>query len=138
MTIVPKGPSARYRRTVTLSPAAVASLRKGIAVVVVHGDDPKTLSRKARKEESELVPSLPLAVTAPVLCGVLKAMPVGGAGTGVGATAVTGHATGARPARPVAGPGGVPARMKITAVARGDRPALAVSACGPAGSRTCR
>ncbi|MFF0523013.1 hypothetical protein ACFYTC_30280 [Actinomadura nitritigenes] len=91
----PKGPSVRYERTITLSPAAVASLHKGIAVVVVHGDDPRTLGRKARNEKSELVPSLPLAVTSPALCGVLKAIPAGGAGTGTGSTAVARDATGA-------------------------------------------
>ncbi|MDL4815542.1 hypothetical protein [Actinomadura opuntiae] len=94
LKIAPMGPSLRYKRTITLSPAAVASLRKGIAVVVVHGDDPKTLSRKAQKEKSELVPSLPLAATSPALCGVLKAMPAGGAGTGIGSTAGSGESMG--------------------------------------------
>ncbi|KAB2362783.1 hypothetical protein [Actinomadura montaniterrae] len=92
LKIAPKGPSVRYERTITLSPAAVASLRKGIAVVVVHGDDPRLLGRKARNEKSDVVPSLPLAVTSPVLCGVLQPMPAGGAATGTGSTAGTGHA----------------------------------------------
>jgi hypothetical protein len=84
----------RYARTITLSPAAVASLRKGIAVVVVHGDDPRTLGRKARNEKSDVVPSLPLAVTSPALCGVLQPMPAGGAATGTGSTAGTGSIVG--------------------------------------------
>jgi hypothetical protein len=87
LKIAPMGPSLRYKRTITLSPAAVASLREGVAVVVVHGDDPRTLSRKARQEKSELVPSLPLAATSPALCGVLKAVPMGGAATGTGSAA---------------------------------------------------
>ncbi|MBO2459928.1 hypothetical protein [Actinomadura violacea] len=98
LAIAPKGPSLRYERTITLSPAAVASLHKGIAVVVVHGDDPRLLGRKARTEKSELVPSLPLAVTSPALCGVLKAMPAGGAATGTGSTAATGRAAAIGPA----------------------------------------
>ncbi|GAA2139048.1 hypothetical protein [Actinomadura napierensis] len=123
LTIAPKGPSVHYRRTITLSPAAVASLRKGIAVVVVRGDDPKTLSRKAQKEKSELVPSLPLAVTSPALCGVLKAMPVGGAGAGAGTTAVTDHATGAWLFGTGAGLAGAGALARVLLVRRRDRAA---------------
>jgi hypothetical protein len=117
----PMGPSLRYERTITLSPAAVASLHKGIAVVVVHGDDPETLSRKARKEKSELVPSLPLAVTSPALCGVLKAMPAGGVGTGLGSTAVTGHAMGAWLFGAGAGLAGTGALARVLLVRRRNR-----------------
>jgi hypothetical protein len=54
--------------------------------VVVHGLDPATLSAKAQKEKSDLVPSLPLAATSPALCGVLSSMPSGGVATGTGST----------------------------------------------------
>jgi hypothetical protein len=55
-------------------------------VIVVHGLDPATLSKKAQKEKSDLVPSLPLAATSPALCGVLSSMPSGGVATGTGST----------------------------------------------------
>ncbi len=60
-------------------------------MVVVHGLDPATLSPKAQKEKSPLVPSLPLAATAPALCGALTSMPVGGVATGTGSTAGVEH-----------------------------------------------
>jgi hypothetical protein len=68
------------------------SLTSGTAVVVVHGLDPSTLSKKAQGEKSDLVPSLPLAATSPALCGVLSASqmtstPVGSSPTGGGSTA---------------------------------------------------
>jgi hypothetical protein len=118
----PKGPSTRYERTITLSPAAVASLHKGIAVVVVHGDDPRTLGRKARNAKSELVPSLPLAVTSPALCGVLKAIPAGGAGTGTG-SAATGNTRGVWVLGAGAGVFGVGALARVLVVRRRDRAA---------------
>ena len=37
--------------------------------VVVHGLDPAKVSKKAAKEKSEIVPSLPLAATSPATCG---------------------------------------------------------------------
>jgi hypothetical protein len=55
-------------------------------VVVVHGLDPASLSKKAQKEKSDLVPSLPLAATSPALCGPISSMPAGGVATGVGST----------------------------------------------------
>jgi hypothetical protein len=58
-------------------------------VIVVHGLDPATLSKKAQGEKSDLVPSLPLAATSPALCGALSAMPAGGPQTGSGSTAGT-------------------------------------------------
>ncbi|GAA0264601.1 hypothetical protein GCM10009527_070800 [Actinomadura nitritigenes] len=120
----PKGPSVRYQRTITLSPAAVASLHKGIAVVVVHGDDPRTLGRKARNEKSELVPSLPLAVTSPALCGVLRAIPAGGAVTGTGSTAGTGRSTGAWLLGAGAGLAGAGALARVLFVRRRNRAAF--------------
>ncbi len=44
-------------------------------MIVVHGLDPATLSKKAQAEKSDLVPSLPLAATSPALCGALTAWP---------------------------------------------------------------
>ncbi|MGI5326063.1 hypothetical protein [Actinomadura nitritigenes] len=127
LKIAPKGASVRYERTITLSPAAVASLHKGIAVVVVHGDDPRTLGRKARNEKSELVPSLPLAVTSPALCGVLKAIPAGGAGTGTGSTAGTANARGIWLFSTGAGLLGAGALARVLVVRRRDR-----ATCRPA------
>lgn len=85
--IAPSGTSTHYSRTITLDPKVVQSLKNDTAVVVVHGDDPTTLSKKAQGEKSDLVPSLPLAATSPALCGALHAMPAGGVSTGTGSTA---------------------------------------------------
>jgi hypothetical protein len=85
--IAPAGGSTDYSRTIQLSSDVVASLQDGTAVIVVHGLDPTTLSKKAQGEKSDLVPSLPLAATSPALCGALSAMPMGGPQTGSGSTA---------------------------------------------------
>jgi hypothetical protein len=85
--IAPGGSSTNYHRTIQLSNAAATSVRNGSGVVVVHGLDPATLSKKAQNEKSDLVPSLPLAATSPALCGVLSASPSGGVATGSGSTA---------------------------------------------------
>jgi hypothetical protein len=85
--IAPSGGSSNYARTINLSGGALSALRNGTAVIVVHGLDPATLSTKAQKEKSDLVPSLPLAATSPALCGVLSSMPTGGVATGTGSTA---------------------------------------------------
>ncbi|HET8604801.1 MAG TPA: hypothetical protein VFM09_12795 [Marmoricola sp.] len=85
--IAPSGSSTDYRRTIRLSSDTLSSLRDGTGVVVVHGLDPATLSKRAQKEKSDLVPSLPLAATSPALCGTLTAMPTGGVATGTGSTA---------------------------------------------------
>jgi hypothetical protein len=85
--IAPSGSSTDYHRTIRLSSDTVGSLRDGTGVIVVHGLDPATLSKKAQKEKSDLVPSLPLAATSPALCGALTAMPTGGVATGNGSTA---------------------------------------------------
>ncbi len=87
----PGGASYSYSRTITLSAAAVASIKGGTAVIVVHGLDPSTLSKQAQGEKSDLVPSLPLAATSPTLCGKLvtsqmSSVPVGAAKTGGGST----------------------------------------------------
>jgi hypothetical protein len=87
--IAPGGPSTNYDRTITLSGDSMKSLQSGTAVIVVHGLDPATLSKKAQGAKSDLVPSLPLAATSPALCGVLSAMPSGGVSTGTGSTSGT-------------------------------------------------
>lgn len=84
--IAPSGGSTSYSRTISVGADVADQIRNGKAVVVVHGLDPSTLSKKAQGEKSELVPSLPLAATSPSLCGVLSAMPSGGVATGTGST----------------------------------------------------
>jgi LPXTG-motif cell wall-anchored protein len=84
--IAPAGSSTEYHRTITLSQDTVNALRASTGVVVVHGLDPATLSKKAQNEKSDLVPSLPLAATSPALCGALSSMPSGGVATGTGST----------------------------------------------------
>ncbi|MEA2283934.1 MAG: hypothetical protein QOK21_4541 [Solirubrobacteraceae bacterium] len=85
--IAPGGASTDYSRTIKLDSASVKAIQSGTAVIVVHGLDPTTLSKKAQGEKSDLVPSLPLAATSPALCGALTAMPSGGPQTGTGSTA---------------------------------------------------
>jgi hypothetical protein len=85
--IAPAGGSTSYHRTITLASGVAQQIKSGNAVIVVHGLDPATLSKKAQKEKSDLVPSLPLAATSPALCGVLSSMPSGGVATGTGSTA---------------------------------------------------
>jgi hypothetical protein len=92
LTVAPSGGSYTYSRSFTLDSATVTSIKAGTAVIVVHGLDPATLSKKAQGEKSDLVPSLPLAATSPVLCGVLAAsqmstVPGGAPQTGGGSTA---------------------------------------------------
>jgi hypothetical protein len=84
--IAPSGSSTDYQRTIQLDPKVVSSIKSGNAVIVVHGLDPATLSKKAQGEKSDLVPSLPLAATSPALCGTVHAMPAGGVATGTGST----------------------------------------------------
>ncbi len=85
--IAPAGPSTNYARTIKLDAKTLQSIKAGTAVIVVHGLDPATLSKKAQGEKSDLVPSLPLAATSPALCGSLSLMPQGGPQTGSGSTA---------------------------------------------------
>lgn len=82
----PAGASTSYTRTITVTSDVAHNIRRGNAVVVVHGLDPATLSKQAQGEKSDLVPSFPLAATSPTLCGVLSAMPSGGVATGTGST----------------------------------------------------
>jgi hypothetical protein len=87
--IAPAGSSTDYSRTIRLDSKTVSALKNDTAVIVVHGLDPATLSKKAQGEKSDLVPSLPLAATSPALCGVVHAMPAGGVATGTGSTSGT-------------------------------------------------
>ena len=91
LSVAPSGSTINYNRTITLDSKTLAALKGGTAVVVVHGLDPATLSKKAQAAKSDLVPSLPLAATSPALCGTLEAsqmssMPGGGSDTGGGST----------------------------------------------------
>jgi hypothetical protein len=90
LTVAPSGSSTSYHRTFTMNAKTIASLKAGNAVVVVHGLNPTTLSKKAQGEKSDLVPSLPLAATSPSLCGAVSmsqmAMPSGSLATGGGST----------------------------------------------------
>jgi hypothetical protein len=92
ISIAPSGAAYHYSRTITLSADSLKAIQGGNAVIVVHGLDPATAPKAAGTEKSKLVPSLPLAATAPALCGELtaaqmSAVPSGGAATGGGATA---------------------------------------------------
>lgn len=82
----PGGSSYDYTRTFTLNSDTAQSLQDGTGVVVVHGLNPANLSEEAANAKSKLDPSLPLAATAPALCGELTMMPAGGADTGSGST----------------------------------------------------
>ena len=84
-----QGSTVDYHRTFTINDATLASLKNDSAVVVIHGLDPSTLSKEAQKKDSApLTKDLPLAATAPALCGALHtsqmSMPNGAAGTGGG------------------------------------------------------
>lgn len=92
LTVAPSGSSTHYQRTFTMNSKTIAALKAGTGVVVVHGLDPATLSKKAQGEKSDLVPSLPLAATSPALCGALTVsqmsqVPGGAPQTGGGSTA---------------------------------------------------
>lgn len=89
----PGGGSNSYSRTIEVSDATAENIRSGSAVVVVHGLKPSTMSKEAQEAKSPLNPDLPLAATAPALCGVLSDMPGGGVDTGGGATAGVEHGT---------------------------------------------
>jgi hypothetical protein len=89
--IAPSGGSYEYSCTFALNGDTMESLQNGTAVVVVHGLDPSTLSEEAANAKSNLVPELPLAATAPTLCGTLTTsqmsqVPEGSVDTGGGST----------------------------------------------------
>lgn len=86
----PGGSSTDYKRTFTVNDKTMQAMKNGNAVVVVHGLDPSTLPKKAQNEHSPLVKKLPLAATAPALCGKLQ-MGASGPDTGTGSTAGVEH-----------------------------------------------
>lgn len=91
-TIAPKGTTITYSRTITLNATTMKAIQGGTAVIVIHGITPSTAPKAATTEKSALVPSLPLAATAPALCGPLtvsqmSSVPTGAPQTGGGSTA---------------------------------------------------
>ncbi len=91
LTVAPSSGTFDYSRSFALDSMTMASIKAGTAVIVVHGLDPATLSKKAQGEKSDLVPALPLAATSPALCGALVAsqmstVPGGAPQTGGGST----------------------------------------------------
>ncbi|HEV7209056.1 MAG TPA: hypothetical protein VGN54_09980 [Mycobacteriales bacterium] len=87
--IAPSGSSFTYDRTITLDQTTLNSINSHIAVIVVHGLDPATAPKAAGTSKSEIpgTTALPLAATAPALCGALVASPTGAVATGGGGTA---------------------------------------------------
>lgn len=85
VTVAPSGSSFTYERTFELNQETQDALANGTGVVVVHGLDPATQPAAATEKMSTLpgAESLPLAATAPALCGPLQMQPAGGADTGV-------------------------------------------------------
>lgn len=82
------GSDYTYDRTFDINDKTAASIKAGTASVVVHGLNPANLSKEAAKAKSNLNPDLPLAATAPALCGTLAPtqmgqMPAGAADTGI-------------------------------------------------------
>lgn len=85
------GSTGTYKRTFTISDKTLQAMRDGQATIVIHGLDPATLSNKAQNEKSPLSKDLPLAATAPALCGTLalsqmQKAPNGAPATGGGST----------------------------------------------------
>lgn len=94
VTVAPSGSSFTYEQTFELNEDTQDSLADGTGVIVVHGIDPAGLSEEAASAPSNLVPELPLAATAPALCGALTMQPAGGADTGVTKSAQGGNEMG--------------------------------------------
>ncbi|WP_026535510.1 hypothetical protein [Arthrobacter sp. H14] len=89
ISVAPSGGAFTYSETFELNEDTQDALADGTGVIVVHGIDPAGLSEAAASAKSNLVPELPLAATAPALCGALEMMPAGGADTGVTTAAAT-------------------------------------------------
>jgi hypothetical protein len=97
----PKNGTIDYSRTFNLSNEQAKNLKAGKFVAVVHGLDlngngkydvfgkNKDLTRSSLAAVAKKSNNFPLEGTAPAACGVLTAMPTGGASTGGGATAGT-------------------------------------------------
>jgi len=107
----PTGDSATYSRSIDLTGDVADAVRDGNAAIVVHGLDPAIMPGDTALADSAISDELPLAATAPVLCGVLSDaddgtftaqlsstnpvaqvsdMPSDGVATGGGSTADTG------------------------------------------------
>ena len=70
----PSGGALHYTRTIVLPPSVVTAIRRGDAVVVVHGTDyDGTGIYSGVLDASELSISFPATATAPALCGQLLA-----------------------------------------------------------------
>lgn len=70
----PSGGALHYTRTIALPPSVAAAIRRGDAVVVVHGTDyDGTGIYSGVLDASELNKSVPATATAPALCGELIA-----------------------------------------------------------------
>lgn len=88
-----------YRRSFDLDDAVLANLRKGTAVLVVHGVDYNNNGKyDSVLGTSELSGSLPAEATDPALCAAfvpaqMPAVPTGSADTGGGSAAGTGSAS---------------------------------------------
>jgi|GEM_PF-808373 len=94
ITIAPKGASFTYSRTITLNATTMKAIQEHNAVIVVHGLTPSTAPKAATTLKSTVpgTTKLPLAATAPALCGQLVAsqmssVPSGAPQTGGGSTA---------------------------------------------------
>lgn len=70
----PSGGALHYTRTIALPPSVAAAIRRGDAVIVVHGTDyDGTGIYSGVLDASELNKSVPATATAPALCGQLIA-----------------------------------------------------------------
>lgn len=94
ITIAPKGASYTYSRTISLNATTLKAIDAHNAVIVVHGLTPSTAPKAATTLKSTVpgTTKLPLAATAPALCGPLVAsqmtsVPSGAPQTGGGSTA---------------------------------------------------
>lgn len=89
-SIAPSGSSFHYSRTIQLDSSTMQAINANNAVIVVHGLDPATAAKAATTTKSSLVPSLPLAATAPALCGKLVAASAATPSNGTSSTGSTG------------------------------------------------
>lgn len=88
----PMGSSFHYERTQTVTAKVADSIRKGTAVIVVHGIDYDGSGKFTNVlGASELDPALPQVATAPALCGVMRARMTGGVAAGAGGTQAPQH-----------------------------------------------
>jgi len=80
-----KGGKISYERgSIKVSQTVADAVAAGKSAVVIHGVDYDKDGKYSGTAKSDLDPKLPTEATDPALCGVLKAMPVGGVATGAG------------------------------------------------------